>query len=115
MRIRSILVLSFLLSATLFVQAQITIGVDLSTTGPAASLGMPAKNALTIAPTEIAGLKVKYVVYDDASDPTMAVQNVKRLILEDKIDALIGPSITVTSLAVIDAVSELKTPMFSFG
>jgi len=115
MRIRSILVLSFLLSASLFVQAQITIGVDLSTTGGAASLGMPAKNALTFAPAEIAGLKVKYVVYDDASDPTMAVQNVKRLILENKIDALVGPSITATSLAVIDTVSELKTPMFSFG
>ena len=50
-----------------------------------------------------------------ASDPTRAVQNVKRLISEDKIDVLMGPSITVTSLAVIDSLAEGRTPMFSYG
>jgi branched-chain amino acid transport system substrate-binding protein len=116
MKIKGVVVMvCFVVLAGLCGQAQITIGMNVSTTGPGASLGIPAKNALTLAPTVIAGQKVNYVVYDDSSDPTKAVQNVKRLISEDKIDVLLGPSITVTSLAVIDTVSELKTPMFSFG
>lgn len=95
--------------------ADITIGVNLSTTGPGASLGIPEKNALNLAPKTIAGQKVKFVVYDDASDSTTAVQNVKRLTTEDKVDIIIGPSITTNSLAVIDAASEAKTPLLSLS
>jgi branched-chain amino acid transport system substrate-binding protein len=103
------------LALSLGARAQLTIGVDLSTTGPGASLGIPEKNALVFAPSVIAGQKVRYVVYDDATDPTMTVRNVKRLISEDKIDILLGPSITVTSLAAIDPGAEGKTPVFSFA
>jgi branched-chain amino acid transport system substrate-binding protein len=93
-------------------EADITIGVNLSTTGPGASLGIPEKNAVTaFGPKVIAGQKVNYVIYDDASDSTAAVQNVKRMISENKIDVLIGPSITTNSLAVIDVMAESRTPM----
>lgn len=95
--------------------ADITIGVNLSTTGPGASLGIPEKNALNLAPKTIAGQKIKFVVYDDASDSTTAVQNVKRLTTEDKVDIIIGPSITTNSLAVIDVASEAKTPLLSLS
>ena len=73
-------------------RADITIGVNLGTTGPAASLGIAEKNAITLGPSVIAGQKVNYVVYDDATDTTNAVQNVKRLITEAKADILIGPT-----------------------
>ena len=96
-------------------QADITIGVNISTTGPTASLGIPNKNALSLAPTVIAGHKINYVVYDDASDTTTALQNVKRLITERKIDLLLGPSVTPTTLAVIDTVSQARTPLISYG
>src|SRR5271169_4658775 len=81
------------------VAQELTIGIDLSTTGPIAAIGIPQKNGilLTERPT-IAGLKVKYVYFDDASDPTIAVQNVKRMISENNIDMLIGPTGTSTSL-----------------
>ena len=44
--------------------AEITIGVNFSTTGPAASLGIQNKNAISFAPAVIAGEKVRYVILD---------------------------------------------------
>jgi branched-chain amino acid transport system substrate-binding protein len=96
-------------------QADITIGVNLSSTGPAASLGIAEKNAISFGPTTIAGQKVRYVIYDDATDTTTAVQNVKRLVSEDKVDALIGPTTSPTSAAVIEAVAASKTPMIQLS
>lgn len=96
-------------------RADITIGVNLSSTGPAASLGMAEKNAITLGPTVIAGQKVRYVVYDDATDTTTAVQNVKRLISEAKADVIIGPTTSPTSKAVTDTVAESKTPMIQLS
>jgi branched-chain amino acid transport system substrate-binding protein len=95
--------------------ADITIGVDLSTSGSGASLGIPEKNALAFAPSVIGGEKVRYVVYDDASDSTIAVQNVQRLITEDKADLIIGPSITTNSLAVINVAAGAKVPLLSLS
>jgi branched-chain amino acid transport system substrate-binding protein len=106
--------LAIVLSAAV-AMADITVGVVLSTTGAAASLGIPEKNSLAFAPKTIAGEKVKYVVYDDATDATNTVQSVKRLISEDKVDIIIGPSTTPTSLAVLDVAAEAKTPMLSLG
>jgi branched-chain amino acid transport system substrate-binding protein len=95
--------------------ADVTIGVNISTTGPIAALGIPNKNALQFAPTTIAGQKIKYVVLDDQSDTTTAVQNVKRLVTENNIDLLLGPSVTPTTLAVMDTVATAKTALISFG
>jgi branched-chain amino acid transport system substrate-binding protein len=103
------------IATTAAARADITIGVNLSSTGPAASLGMAEKNAITLGPTVIAGQKVRYVVYDDATDTTTAVQNVKRLISEAKADVLIGPTTAPTSKAVIDTVAESKTPMIQLS
>jgi len=94
---------------------ELTIGVNLSTTGPAASLGIPNKNSVMLGPSEIAGLKVKYVILDDASDPTTAIQNVKRLVSENNIDLLMGPSITPTSMAVLDTLQDAKLPAIVYG
>ena len=92
-----------------------TFGVDISTTGPAAALGIPEKNAVLLGPSTIAGQNVKYVVLDDASDPSTAVQNVHRLISEYKIDVLLGPSTSPNSLAVIATIAESQTPMLSIA
>lgn len=103
------------LAAASGAQADITIGVNLGSTGPAASLGIAEKNAITLGPAVIAGQKVHYVVYDDATDTTNAVQNVKRLITESKADVLIGPTSSPTSKAVVDTVAESKTPMIQLS
>src|SRR6266481_5953352 len=73
-----------------FAFAQVKIGLVLSLTGPAASLGIPARDTSTLFPKEIAGQKVEYIVLDDASDTTLAVQDTRKLISENHVDAIIG-------------------------
>jgi len=112
--IATIAILSVVASAV-SARADVTIGVNLSTTGAGASLGIPEKNSMSFAPAVIAGEKIRYVIYDDGSDTTTAVQNVKRLISEQHIDLLIGPSITPNALAVVDTIAEAKTPMLAIA
>ena len=96
-------------------QADVNVGVVVSATGPAASLGIPEKNTLSLLPATIGGQKVNYFVLDDASDTTAAVANTRKLITEHKVDVIIGSTITPNSLAMIDAVAESATPMISMA
>ena len=95
--------------------AQIKIGVTISTTGPAASLGVPQRNSIALLPTEIGGQKIEWIVLDDAADSTKAVANARKLIDENAVDALIGSSTTPASLALVDVASEKKVPMISLA
>lgn len=95
--------------------AQIRIGVDVSTTGPAASIGIPSKNTVLMWPETLGGQKAEYILLDDASDPSAAVRNVRKLIAENKVDAIVGPNITPTALAALDAVHEGETPMIALA
>lgn len=95
--------------------ADINVGVTVSATGPAASLGIPEKNTFALMPTTIAGQKVNYIVLDDASDTTTAVKNVRKLLSEDKVDVIVGSTITPNSLAMIDVAAEAETPMISMA
>jgi len=101
--------------ASLAAQADINVGVIVSATGPAASLGIPEKNTFGLVPTSIGGQKVNYIVLDDASDTTTAVKNIRKLITEDKVDVVVGSSITPNSLAMIDVAAEGETPMVSMA
>jgi branched-chain amino acid transport system substrate-binding protein len=103
-----------LLASTLAL-ADINVGVTLSATGPAASLGIPEKNTIALMPKTIAGQKINYIVLDDASDTTAAVTNTRKLITENKVDVILGSTVTPNSLAMIDVVSEAKTPMISMA
>ena len=95
--------------------AQIRIGVTVSSTGPAASLGIPEKNTVELLPREIGGKKVEYLVLDDASDTTTTVTNVRKLISEDKVDAIIGSTTTPNSLAMLPVLGEGKTPAITLA
>jgi branched-chain amino acid transport system substrate-binding protein len=95
--------------------ADINVGVTLSATGPAASLGIPEKNSFELMPTTIGGQKVNWIILDDASDTTKAVTNTKKLITEDKADVIVGSTITPNSLAMIDVVADAETPMVSMA
>jgi branched-chain amino acid transport system substrate-binding protein len=97
------------------VHADINVGVTLSATGPAASLGIPEKNTFALMPTTIGGQKVNYIVLDDASDTTTAVKNTKKLIAENKVDIIVGSTITPNSLAMIDIAAEAETPMIAMA
>ncbi len=93
----------------------IKVGVTLSATGPAASLGIPERNTIALLPQTIAGHKVDYIVLDDASDTTTAVKNTRKLITEDKVDVVVGSTVTPNSLAMIDVAAENETPMISMA
>ncbi|AMP16483.1 periplasmic binding domain protein [Collimonas pratensis] len=95
--------------------AQIKIGVDIAVTGPAAAIGAPTKNAILLWPKEIAGQKVEYIILDDASDPTNAVRNARKLISEEKVDLIVGPNTTPAALALLDVVAESGTPMLALA
>ena len=95
--------------------AQIKVGVTISTTGPAASLGIPERNAVALMPRTIDGKSIEYIVLDDASDPVNAVQNTRKLIADDKVDIVLGSTTTPNSLAMIDVVAEAKTPMIAIA
>lgn len=101
------------LALPLVASAQIKVGITLSTTGPAASLGIPERNTVALMPAEIGGQKVDYIVLDDATDPTVAVRNMRKLVSEDKVDVVIGTTASPGSLAMVDVAGETRTPMIS--
>ena len=103
-----------LLVSTLGVaQAQIRIGLMVSATGPTSAIAIPQKNTGDILPRTIGGLSVEYISLEDGGDTTRAVQNVKKLVQENNIDALIGPSTTPNAFAILDVIAEANVPMMA--
>ena len=95
--------------------AQIKVGVTISTTGPAAAIGAPTRNAMLLWPKEVAGQKVEYIILDDGSDTTNAVRNLRKLTAEEKVDIIVGPNTTPNALAMLDALAESQTPMVALA
>ena len=95
------------------VHAEVKVGITVSASGPGAALGQPQMKTVSTLPKEIAGEKITYIALDDETDPTKAAQNARKLILDEKVDVLIGSSVTPTSLPLIDIASESKTPLLT--
>jgi branched-chain amino acid transport system substrate-binding protein len=95
------------------VKADMTIGAIFSLTGPNSSLGIPFQKALALGPKEIGGERVRYIILDDASDPSLAVRNARKLVEEEKADVIVGPTGAPTALALANVLHELKVPMAS--
>ncbi|MDD5248095.1 MAG: ABC transporter substrate-binding protein [Rhodocyclaceae bacterium] len=115
MKVRSLVVGLMASAFAALAQADINVGVIVSATGPAASLGIPEKNTFALMPTTIGGQKINYIILDDASDTTTAVKDIRKLITEDKVDVVVGSTITPNSLAMIDVAAEAETPMISMA
>jgi branched-chain amino acid transport system substrate-binding protein len=96
-------------------QAQIKVGITMSASGPGAALGQPQSKTVAALPKEIAGQKITYFALDDESDPTKGAQNGRKLITEEKVDVLIGSSLTPVSLPLIDIAAEAKTPLMTMA
>lgn len=93
--------------------ADINIGVVASMTGPAAALGAETRKAVALFPASVGNEKVNFILLDDATDPTAAVKNVRKLISEDKVDAILGPNLISTAIAMADVANLEKVPMIS--
>ena len=93
--------------------SQVRIGLMVSATGPTSAIGIPQKNTGDILPKRIGDATVEYISLEDGGDTTRAVQNVKKLIQENHIDALIGPSTTPNAFAILDVIAEARVPMMA--
>ena len=93
--------------------AQVKVGLMVSATGPTTAIGIPQKNTGDLLPRKIGDATVEYVQLDDGGDTTRAVQNIKKLIQEHNIDAMIGPSTTPNALAITDIIAEAKVPVMA--
>lgn len=97
------------------------VGVLVSVTGGASFLGEPERNTAEMIEEMINekgginGHPLELVVYDTEGDATKAVVLVKRMIQKDKVLAIIGPSTSGNSLAVIPIVNESEVPLISLA
>jgi branched-chain amino acid transport system substrate-binding protein len=118
-RFRAKILVAALLGATSFAagpaSADITVGVILALTGPNSSLGIPYRRGLEALPKEVGGEKVNVIYLDDTSDPSTAVKNAQKLISDNKIDLLIGPSNTPAVFAVAPIMNNAKVPQISLS
>jgi branched-chain amino acid transport system substrate-binding protein len=94
---------------------EIVIGITISTTGPAAALGIPERNSLEFVAKEIGGVPLKVIVLDDAGDPTTATTNARRFVTESKADIIMGSSTTPPSIAVANVAAETNLPHFGLA
>jgi branched-chain amino acid transport system substrate-binding protein len=90
--------------------SEITIGITVTTTGPAAALGIPERNSLEFVAKEIAGVPLKVIVLDDGGDPTNATTNARRFVTESKADIIMGSSTTPPTVAVSNVANEAGIP-----
>ncbi|WP_245591350.1 ABC transporter substrate-binding protein [Derxia gummosa] len=93
--------------------ADINIGVVASLTGPAASLGAETRKAVSLMPATLGGEKLNFILLDDATDPTAAVTDVRKLIGEHKVDAVLGPNLISNGNAIADVANQEKVPLVS--
>lgn len=113
------LVATLMCATTVFAAGPIKIGALFAVTGPAAFLGEPERNTAKMVVDEInkaggvKGRKLELVTYDTTGDATKAVQLATKLIKDDKVVAIIGPSTTGETMAVIPVVEKEQIPLIS--
>jgi len=95
------------------------IGAVFAVTGRASFLGDPEKKTAVMVADQInkaggiGGKKLELIVYDTEGDATKANLAVKKLINQDKVCAVIGPSLSGTSMAVVPLAAQYETPLIS--
>ncbi len=110
---------SLLMAGAVFAAPSVKIGALFSVSGPASFLGEPERNTAKMMVAEInkaggiKGRKLELIVYDTQGDATKAVQAANKLIKDDKVVAIIGPSTTGDSMAVIPVVEKAEIPLIS--
>src|SRR6201990_684580 len=102
-------------SAALAQTNEITIGISIVTTGPAAALGIPERNSLDFVPKEIGGVPLKVIVLDDGGDPPAPTTNARRFVTESKADIIMGSSTTPPTIAVSTVANEAGVPHFGLA
>ncbi|AEA34157.1 ABC transporter substrate-binding protein [Hippea maritima] len=116
-----VLVASLLLIATASFATQIKIGALVSITGPTSFLGQPEKNTLEMLAEQINkngginGNKIKLIVYDTKGEPAQTVVLARKLIYSDRVLAIIGPTRSGSTLAIIPLIERARVPLISMA
>ena len=122
MRIKTIiLALCIAVSAacTAFAADPVRIGAVLSVTGPASCIGEPERNTMEMevekinAAGGVLGRPLELVILDDESDVNKAVLAADRLIRKERVSAILGPSISGNTLAIMPKAAAAKVPLVS--
>ncbi len=93
----------------------ILVGVTLGATGPGASLGIHYKNAFQLIPRTLGGRPVEFIILEDKTDPTEAAKNARKLIGEEKVDAIMGSNSVPSTTQIAQIATEAKTPMIALA
>ncbi len=96
-------------------EPSIKVGVILSTTGPAASLGIPEKNTIALLPRTLAGRPLEYIIVDDAGDTSSAIREMRRMVIDEKVDVVIGSTVTPSTIAMTQVAFESQTPVITLA
>jgi len=100
-------------------QDTIKIGAMFAVTGPASFLGEPEANTAKMIADDvnakggINGKKIELIIEDTQGDNTKAVNAIKKLITNDNVVAVIGPSRSGTTMAVIPLAEKYEIPLIS--
>ena len=107
---------ALLLSAAGGSAADLTVGFVTSMSGPGASIGIPYEKGILAAHAfagKVGDVNIKLIRLDDASDPSAATRNARKLVQEEKVDVLIGTSGVPGTVAMAVVAAETKTPIIS--
>jgi len=110
MKVSFTLVLGSMIAFAGSSHAQVKIGITLPISGPAATLGIGSRNALSLAPTKVGDVDVQFIVLDDATDTTRTVINARKFVDEEHVDAIIGSATAQQCLAELEVIAAAKTP-----
>jgi branched-chain amino acid transport system substrate-binding protein len=105
-----------LAAAPAYAQAPIKMGAMIPLTGGGATVGESGQIAVELAVQKInaaggiGGRKIQLVIGDYQTEATVGVSEAKRLVFQEKIDVLIGPTYSQVTLAVLPILNEAKIP-----
>src|SRR4051812_42931254 len=87
----------------------------MGTRGAGAAFGVSYANAFKLMPNAIGGQPVKFIIYEDKADPTEAAKNARKLVTNDKVDALMGSVSLLATTEVAEIAHQLKTPLLALA
>ena len=114
MRFRFALLLAGCCIAQAAAAQDITIGISATLTGPNAANGVPYRNAAEIYPKTLGGVPVHYMMLDDGTDATTAAKNARSFV-DDKVDAILGSTSSITAAAMMDIAVAASTPQIALS
>lgn len=116
------MIISLLYLSSSFAQERYKLGAVLDLTGPTSFLGVPEKNGITMLLDEINtdmggihGRPLEVIIYDSEGDESKGILAFKKLINEDKVIGLLGPTRSGTSLSAIPFIEKAGVPNISYA